>query len=104
MKVKKAKQKNNFLMTESARKKIIITLILILIIRVGSHLSIPGITQKAIIESRSFNLNLYSNSLPNLFSIGIGLQLELIISMLDKLFLSFLSFKNSNLLGSDSIE
>ena len=75
MKVKKAKQKNNFLMTESARKKIIITLILILIIRVGSHLSIPGITQKAIIESRSFNLkplNIYSNSLPNLFSIGIG--------------------------------
>lgn len=82
MKMRKAQREDSFIIVDSTTKKFIVTITMVMVLKFGNHISIPGITQKIIIEDRSFaNLKPYlkplnpysnSNSIPNLFSIGIG--------------------------------
>jgi preprotein translocase subunit SecY len=84
----------NILLTESARKKLFLTFLLIFLIRIGASIPIPGIDESSfsnLFQSSSSVQNVLknfsgSNSLPTLFSLGISPSINASIIM--QLFLS----------------
>jgi preprotein translocase subunit SecY len=84
---KQINTEENFVITESAKNKLITTFILIFLIRLGGHIQLPGINQDVIFDNLALNLSSskfltnFSDSIPNLFSLGIGPSINASIIM-----------------------
>lgn len=70
--------KKNPILTNSAKEKIFLTGILILLIRIGNFIEIPGINKTVLFDLANSNLflpdigTIFPRSVPGLFSLGIG--------------------------------
>lgn len=66
------------ILTNSAKEKIFVTIILILLIRIGNFIEIPGINKNVLFNLTNSTLflpqmgNIFPRSVPSLFSLGIG--------------------------------